>query len=269
MTDPTKPLRLGILTVEPHGTPWAEVLKGMPEATVTHVWDYEEQRARSFAGKYGIPTVALDPREMLGQVDAVLIAGGRRPPSGDGFWGEEPDDHLSLSRPFLEAGLPVLIDKPFADRVEDAVEMVRLARRHNALLMSCSAMRYDSQVEALRDIVVDGGLGKISGAVCMIGTGVATMKWYVIHIMEAVYVAFGPGIESAFALAQHAAGAGGQGPDARRLRSGLPLARRPGGHGPHGLRRHRCRHRQRAGGPYAAHPLAHSYGDAPLPPAAL
>ena len=200
MADQTKPLRLGILTVEPHGTPWAEVLRGIPDAAVTHVWDYEEQRARAFAGQYGIPTVVTEVRDMLGQVDAVLVAGGRRPPSGDGIWGEEPDDHLRLSRPFLEAGLPVLIDKPFADRVEDAVEMVRLARRHGALLMSCSAMRYDSQVQALREIVVDGGLGKISGAVCMIGTGVATLKWYVIHIMEAVYVAFGPGIESAFAL---------------------------------------------------------------------
>jgi hypothetical protein len=172
----------------------------MPDAAVTSVWDYDQDRARAFAKRYNIPGVAGDTRDMLGQVDAVLIAGGRRPPTGDGIWGEEPDDHLLLSRPFLEAGMPVLIDKPFADQVEDAVEMVRLARRHGALLMSCSAMRYDSQVIALRDIVADGGLGRISGAVCMIGTGVATMKWYVIHIMEAVYVAFGPGIETAFAL---------------------------------------------------------------------
>jgi predicted dehydrogenase len=204
MTPAPSPLKLGIVTVEPHGTPWAEVLRGMPDVALTRVWDYDEARAHAFAQQYGIPGVAREVREMLGQVDAVLIAGGRRPPTGDGIWGEEPDDHLRLSRPFLEAGLPVLIDKPFADKLEDAVEMVRLARRHGALLMACSAMRYDSEAQALRDVVADGGLGKISGAVCMIGTGVATLKWYVIHIMEAVYLAFGPGIETAFALPSHA-----------------------------------------------------------------
>jgi len=204
MTLLPKPLRLGIITVEPHGWPWSEVLSRMPDIVLESAWDYDLERARSFAQKYGIAHVAQDVTEMLGKVDAVLIAGGRRPPTGDGIWGEEPDDHLRLSRPFLEAGVPVLIDKPFADRIEDAVEMVRLARRYRTPLMSCSAMRYDSEVQSLREIVADGGLGRISGAVCMIGTGVATMKWYVIHIMEAVYAAFGPGIETAFALPSHA-----------------------------------------------------------------
>jgi len=50
--------------------------------------------------------------------------------------------------------------------------------------MSCSALRYSSEVQALREVVEDGGLGKISGAICMIGTGATTLKWYVIHILE-------------------------------------------------------------------------------------
>jgi hypothetical protein len=198
------PLKIGIVTVEPHGTPWAEVLRGIPGVAMTCAWDYDQERARTFAQHYGIATVVQDVQEMVGKVDAVLVAGGRRPPTGDGIWGEEHDDHLRLSRPFLEAGMPVLIDKPFADELGDAVEMVRLARRRRALLMSCSAMRYASEVQALREVVDDGGLGKISGAVGMIGTGVATLKWYVVHLMEAIYVAFGSGVESAFALPSQA-----------------------------------------------------------------
>jgi hypothetical protein len=204
MSPSPRPIKVGIITVEPHGGPWAETLKRMPGVEMACAWDYELARASEFAGKYGIPRVVEHVEEMAGEVDAVLIAGGRRPPSGPGIWGEEPDDHLRLSRPFLEAGMPVLIDKPFADQLGDAVEMVHLARRHRALLMSCSAMRYASEVQALREVVEDGGLGKISGAVGMIGTGVATLKWYVIHLMEAIYVAFGPGIESAFAMPSRA-----------------------------------------------------------------
>jgi len=39
--------------------------------------------------------------------------------------------------------------------------------------------------------------------VCMIGTGVATLKWYIIHMLEAVQTVFGPGIESVYALPSH------------------------------------------------------------------
>jgi hypothetical protein len=203
MSSAASPLKLGMLTVEPHGRPWAEVLARMPEVKMEYAWDYDLARAKWYADKYHIPHVVEDVEEMAGKVDAVLIGGGRRQPSGEGIWGEEPDDHLHLSRPFLQKGLPVLIDKPFADRLEDAIEMVRLARSHGALLMSCSAMRYASEIVAIKEVVDDGGLGKISGAVCVIGTGVATLKWYIIHILEALYVPFGPGIESVFALPSH------------------------------------------------------------------
>lgn len=204
MSNLAKPLKVGMITVEPHGRPWAEVLARMPEVKMEYAWDYDLERAKWYADKYHIPHVVEEVEEMVGKVDAVLIGGGRRQPTGDGIWGEEPDDHLHLSRPFLEQGLPVLIDKPFADELEDAIEMVRLARGNGALLMSCSAMRYASEVTALKEVVDDGGLGDISGAICMIGTGVAALKWYIIHILEALYVPFGPDIESVFALPSRA-----------------------------------------------------------------
>ncbi len=200
MPEFTSPVRLGMITVEPHGRPWAEVLARWPDVKMVSAWDYDPERARWYADHYRIPQVVEHVEDMLGQVDAVLVGGGRRMPDENGVWGENPDDHLALARPFLEAGLPVLVDKPFADRVEDAVEMVRLARRHGALLMSCSAMRYDTAITALKDQIDDGGLGKVLGAACMIGTGSATLKWYIIHMLEAVHTAFGPGIESVFAL---------------------------------------------------------------------
>jgi predicted dehydrogenase len=175
----------------------------MPEVKMLYAWDYDMERAKWYSEKYVIPHVVEEVGDMMGNVDAVLIGGGRRGPRDGGIWGEERDDHLRLSRPFLEVGLPVLIDKPFADTLEDAIEMVRLARSNRALLMSCSAMRYASEVQALKEVVDDQGFGKISGASCMIGTGIATLKWYIIHMLEALYVPFGPGIESVFTLPSH------------------------------------------------------------------
>src|SRR5512141_2550743 len=96
-----KPLRLGMITVEPHGRPWAEVLVRWPEVKLEWAWDYDPNRARAYASKYQIPNVAGNVEEMLGKVDAVLIGGGRRMPAPGELWGQVKDDHLQFSQPFL------------------------------------------------------------------------------------------------------------------------------------------------------------------------
>jgi predicted dehydrogenase len=196
MPHTNKPLRLGMITVEPHGKPWAEVMSRNPAAKMVCAWDYDYERAQAYAEKYNIPYIARDVEELLGKVDAVLIGGGRRMPQPGERWGDIKDDHLMLSRPFLVNGLPVLIDKPFSDTLEDAVEMVRLARKHGAPLMSCSAMRYDTAVKAVKEQIDTGGVGKVLTATAFIGTGLCRPLWYLIHMLEAIYVPFGPGIES-------------------------------------------------------------------------
>jgi hypothetical protein len=199
-----KPLRLGMITVEPHGRPWAEVLARMPQAKMACAWDYDMATAQSYAETYHIPLVVQEPEEMLGHVDAVLIGGGRRGPEPGEVWGQKRDDHLRLARPFLERGLPVLVDKPCADTLEDAIEMVRLARTNHALLLSSSAMRFDTQIIALKEVIDDGGVGKVLGAVAVLGTGKTTLKWYLIHMLEALHTALGPGIDSVVTLPSHA-----------------------------------------------------------------
>ena len=195
-------LKVGIVTVEPHGWPWLRVLTKFmrEEISVTTVWDYDEARARRFAKEYGIPQIAQKLEDMLGEVDAVLIAGGRRPPGEERAWGINRDDHLSLARPFLENGIPVMIDKPLADSVDDAVEIIRLAQANNTPFMSCSANRYAPEVVALQQIIDSGDLGRIRGVTGMLGTGVSTLGWYLVHILEAIYVILGPGIESVFVM---------------------------------------------------------------------
>lgn len=117
MTTGTR-LRLGMITVEPHGRPWAEVLSRRSDVSMEYAWDYDADRAKAYAARYGIPRVVDRFEDMVREVDAVMIGGGRRPPGSDGIWGENPDDHLELARPFLESGTPTLIDKPLADRLE-------------------------------------------------------------------------------------------------------------------------------------------------------
>lgn len=48
--------------------------------------------------------------------------------------------HLALAEPFLKRGLPVFIDKPFAETVEDADEILRLADKHGTAVFGGSAL---------------------------------------------------------------------------------------------------------------------------------
>lgn len=194
-------LRVGFVTVEPHGYPWIRVLDRFmkDEVEAVAVWDYDDPVAQKFAKEWDIDVVQ-EPEDMVGKVDAVFVAGGRRSPGENEVWGGYKDDHLELSRPFLEAGLPVMVDKPLADTVEDAVEMIRLAKANNALLMSCSANRYTAEVMSLRESIESGDLGKIIGARCTLGSGLSTFGWYLIHVMEALHILLGSGIESVYAI---------------------------------------------------------------------
>jgi virulence factor len=74
------------------------------------------------------------PEDMLGKVDGIMIE------SVDG------SVHLDRARPFLEAGIPTWIDKPFACSVRDADAIVNLATKKNVPLFSASSLRYAPEI---------------------------------------------------------------------------------------------------------------------------
>lgn len=197
--DQGRKIQVGILSIEPHAPSWVSLLQRQSNVEVVSVWDYDQEEAKRFAATFNIPSVVEKPEDMLGHVNAVAIAGGRPAPKKGEAWGEAPDDHLRLSRPFLSEGIPTLIDKPLADTVEDAAEIVLLARSNGAPMMSASAIRYAPEVAALNELANDGSLGKIIAATSVLGTGVSTLKWYVIHMIDALSYILGPGIDSVFA----------------------------------------------------------------------
>lgn len=90
------------------------------------------------------------PEELLGQVDAVLIESN------------EGGVHRERATPFLEAGLPVFIDKPLASSVADARALVELAARRGVPLISASSLRFAPEVRRARS--ADAESGPLNGA---------------------------------------------------------------------------------------------------------
>jgi predicted dehydrogenase len=145
-------------------------------ARVVKVWDKDRRKAESLAELCSIDDVADDPAELLVGVDAVII----------------PDDltlrHQRLARPFLRVGLPTFVDKPLADTVEEATEIVDLARSAGAPLMSCSALRYAREL-AETDLQ---RLGPIAAATVAVQ---GEFDVYAVHGVELAQAVLGPGVE--------------------------------------------------------------------------
>jgi predicted dehydrogenase len=133
--------------------------------------------------KLGVPLVDK-PTDLIGKVDGMLI---------ESLAG---DAHLDRARPFLEAGVPCFIDKPFTCSVADARKLVELAQKKKLPIFSSSSLRYAPE---LVQFLSEKKVGKILGATAY---GPATLHdgnpglfHYGIHAMEVLYTVMGPGCQ--------------------------------------------------------------------------
>jgi len=142
---------------------------GIAGARVTHIWCDRPEDAERVARVSRIPHVVPSAKDVIGQVDAVVIPTDR---------GEE---HLERARPFIEAGIPVLIDKPLTLSVDHLQQFVRW-HGEGGHFLSSSCMRYAKEFMAGRDQQDKlGDLWLVTATTCR------SWERYGIHALEAVY----------------------------------------------------------------------------------
>ncbi|MGW4327827.1 Gfo/Idh/MocA family oxidoreductase [Nocardia sp. NPDC004573] len=69
--------------------------------------------------------------------------------------------HAPLARQALAAGLPVVVDKPFAVTVDDAEDLVGRAERAGLALTVFQNRRWDGDFRTVRDLIETGRLGRV------------------------------------------------------------------------------------------------------------
>lgn len=152
----------------------------IPGAAVTHICCIGDGgfTAEHVAACAWIPHVVENPVNVIGQVDAVILA------TDDGA------DHVTRARPFVEAGLPVFVDKPLADNAAD-LKVFEAWVAAGKPIMSSSCMRYAKEFLPYR--LSTHNLGELRFA-CM--TTPKSWERYGIHALEAIYPVLGPGFLS-------------------------------------------------------------------------
>jgi hypothetical protein len=126
-----------------------------------------------------IPQVVAKPTDVIGHVDAVVIAT------------DIGHEHVARARPFVEAGLPVFIDKPLTDNAPD-LKIFQDWVAAGKPIMSSSSMRYTKEFLPYRLSTRElGDLRFVSI------TTPKSWETYGIHALEAIYPILGPGFISA------------------------------------------------------------------------
>jgi predicted dehydrogenase len=147
----------------------------IPGARVTRVWTDDPADAPKIAAASRIEKVVARPEDVIGQVDAVIIG------TDDGH------EHVRRARPFIEAGLPMFVDKPLAINVPDLNQFIQW---HTAgkVFLSSSNMRYAPETkQILRQKVQLGELRWITTCTSK------TWERYAIHALEAIWPVLGAG----------------------------------------------------------------------------
>jgi predicted dehydrogenase len=144
-------LRIGILGAARVATyAMIAVAKEVDGVEVAGVAARDPARAQAYAETHDIHTVFADYYALIAapDIDAVYNA-------------LPPNLHARWSIAALDAGKPVLCEKPFALTVTDVEAMVAAEMRSGQLLMEAQHTYYHPRHARIRDIVQSGMLGKI------------------------------------------------------------------------------------------------------------
>jgi len=143
------PIRWGILGTGAIAAAFATGLQSLPDAELVAVGSRAAASANAFADRFGAPrrhgsyaALTADP-----EVDIVYIA-------------TPHPMHHTAARLCLEAGKPVLVEKPFTVNAGQAKEIIALARERDLFLMEAMWTRFLPLMGRFRDLVATGAIGE-------------------------------------------------------------------------------------------------------------
>lgn len=146
-----QPLRWGILSTANIGRTFIRAVGLTPSSCVQAVASREYTRAFEFAKENGIPRAFGSYEEMLasGEIDVV--------------YNPLPNSlHAQWTIRAMEAGLPVLCEKPFTADAAEAREVAAASRRTGKPVAEAFMYRYHPLFDQVLHLVRSGGIGRVT-----------------------------------------------------------------------------------------------------------
>ncbi|MFD8232736.1 Gfo/Idh/MocA family oxidoreductase [Streptomyces sp. NPDC059696] len=151
-TAPGSPLRVGLVGYGLAGSvfhaPLIAATEGLALDTVVTSNPERQQQARA---EFPDVRLAATPDELFAraaELDLIVVASPNK-------------THVPLARTALEAGLPVVVDKPVAGTAAEARALAALAEERGLLLSVFQNRRWDNDFLTLRKLLAEGELGDV------------------------------------------------------------------------------------------------------------
>lgn len=114
-------------------------------AMVTHIWTQDLNISQDISKSCYIPEVVNHFEDMIGHIDGLLLAR------------DDYENHLFYAKAFLNAGIPVFIDKPIATS-SLSLRKLMTYQKYSGQIFSCSALRFSNKLrEGLKQFSLEFG----------------------------------------------------------------------------------------------------------------
>ena len=120
----------------------AKVYSSLENCELVAVVDANKASAAAIADQYDGCQAFTDCKDILSLVDAVTIS-------------TPTIYHCELAKIFIENGIAVMIEKPIAASVEEAKEIVELAKKHNVVAAVGHSERCNPVVQAMKRLDIE------------------------------------------------------------------------------------------------------------------
>src|SRR5262245_9644710 len=183
-----KKIRIGVIGAENSHT----VIYGQnfnrdrkfPGCEVVGVWGKTAEFAKQAAEKGQIPWIVREPGEFMGKIDALIVDH------------RHAKYHLEAAWPFVEAGIPTFIDKPFCYRVSEGRKFLAMARARRTPVTSFSTSARGEEMVDLKNQVkaLTGVWHIISSGHCDVDSPYGGVFFYGVHQIQRLMEIFGEDI---------------------------------------------------------------------------
>jgi len=142
-------VRVAVIGLGNMGRHHVRVYSENPRVELVAVCDANAELGAQFSEKYHVK-LYLDYKHLIDSnaVDAISIAASTK-------------FHYDMAKYAIERGVHVLVEKPIADTIERANDLIALAKHHNVKLMVGHIERFNTAVQVVDALIKSGEVGVV------------------------------------------------------------------------------------------------------------
>jgi predicted dehydrogenase len=134
-----KKLKIAVIGAGHLGKYHADIYNSLKDSELVGVCDINKERADKIAKAYKISSYP-NYKELIGKIDAATIAVPTK-------------EHYAIAKDLIKNKIHLLIEKPITENLNQANELIRLAKENKVLLQVGHIERFNSAIRALTKII--------------------------------------------------------------------------------------------------------------------